>query len=59
LLQVLADLGPGSLSDIMARLPAAPRRSVQGNLHLLLQLDLVELRGERRWARWMLKGTPP
>jgi ATP-dependent DNA helicase RecG len=60
LLQVLADLGPGSLSDLMARLPSSTsRRTVQDNLRLLLQLELVDRRGERRWARWMLKGTPP
>jgi ATP-dependent DNA helicase RecG len=60
LLQILADLGPSSLSDVMSRLPSGTsRRTVQDNLRLILQLDLVDLRGERRWARWMLKGTPP
>jgi ATP-dependent DNA helicase RecG len=60
LLQVLAHLGACSLSEIMGQLPAGTsQRTVQDNLRLLLQLDLVDLRGERRWARWMLKGTPP
>jgi ATP-dependent DNA helicase RecG len=60
LLQVLADAGPCSLAEILVRLPSqSPKRTVQDNLRLLLQLDLVDLRGERRWARWMLKGTPP
>jgi ATP-dependent DNA helicase RecG len=60
LLQILADLGTGSLSDIMAHLPpGSSRRTVQDNLRLLLQLDLVDLHGERRWARWMLKGIQP
>ncbi|MGH7137075.1 MAG: ATP-binding protein, partial [Pirellulales bacterium] len=58
LLQVLANDGPCSLADVMAHLPrGASKRTVQDNLRLLLQLDLVDLRGERRWARWMLKGT--
>jgi hypothetical protein len=48
-----------SLADILSHLPAElSRRTVQDNLRLLLQLELVDLRGERRWARWMLKGTP-
>jgi ATP-dependent DNA helicase RecG len=60
LLQVLAQLGACSLSEVMGQLPAGvSQRTVQDNLRLLLQLDLVDLRGERRWARWMLKGTPP
>ncbi len=37
----------------------ASRRTVHDNLRILLQLDLVDLRGERRWARWMLKGASP
>lgn len=58
LLQALANSGPCSLTDIMAYLPrGTSRRTVQDNLRLLLQLELVDLRGERRWARWMLKGT--
>jgi ATP-dependent DNA helicase RecG len=57
LLQILAEIGPSSLSDIMNALPVGTsRRTVQDNLRLLLQLDLVDLHGERRWARWMLKG---
>jgi ATP-dependent DNA helicase RecG len=60
LLQVLADDGPCSLREIMSELPrGTSKRTVQDNLQLLLQLHLVDLRGERRWARWMLKGTPP
>jgi ATP-dependent DNA helicase RecG len=60
LLEALADLGPSSLSEILRRLPrGVSRRTVQDNLRLLLQLDMVDLRGERRWARWMLKGAPP
>jgi len=59
LLQVLANRGACSLADIMDQLPAeASKRTVQDNLRLLLQLELVDLHGERRWARWMLKGTP-
>jgi ATP-dependent DNA helicase RecG len=58
LLETLAELGPSGISAILGRLPGKPaRRTVQDNLRLLLQLDLVDRRGERRWARWMLKGT--
>jgi ATP-dependent DNA helicase RecG len=58
LLQILADAGPSSLAEIMAQLPAkTAKRTVQDNLRLMLQLDLVDLRGERRWAQWMLKGA--
>jgi ATP-dependent DNA helicase RecG len=60
LLQVLADEGPRSLSEIMSELPPkTSKRTVQDNLRLLFQLDLVDLRGERRWAKWMLKGAVP
>lgn len=58
LLQVLADEGPRSLSEIMSELPPkTSKRTVQDNLRLLFQLELVDLRGERRWAKWMLKGA--
>jgi ATP-dependent DNA helicase RecG len=58
LLQVLAEQGACSLGDILGHLPTGvSRRTVQDNLRLLLQLELVDLRGERRWARWMLKGA--
>lgn len=59
LLQRLADSGPSSLSAVMHALPTGiARRTVQDNLRLLQQLGMVELRGERRWAKWMLAGTP-
>jgi ATP-dependent DNA helicase RecG len=42
----------------MASLPrGTSKRTMQDNLQLLLQLDLVDRRGERRWARWVLKGA--
>lgn len=60
ILQVLDRLGACPISKIIAELPAGmSRRTVQDNLRLLLQLDLVDLQGERRWARWMLKGARP
>lgn len=56
ILQILGDGGQSSLSDIMAQLPPrTSRRTVQDSLKLLLQLKLVDLRGSRRWAKWMLK----
>jgi hypothetical protein len=58
LLQMLAKDGSCSLAEIMASLPrGTSKRTVQDNLQLLLQLDLVDRRGERRWARWVLKGA--
>lgn len=59
LLQVLADSGPSPLSNVMSALPpGVARRTVQANLRLLQQLGLVDQRGERRWARWMLADEP-
>lgn len=58
ILQMLAKDGSCSLAEVMAHLPrGTSKRTVQDNLQLLLQLDLVDRRGERRWARWMLKGV--
>lgn len=58
LLQTLSKEGSCSLADIMAHLPrGTSRRTVQDNLRLLLQLDLVDRSGQRRWAKWMLKGA--
>jgi hypothetical protein len=43
----------------MAQLPSGvSKRTVQDNLRLLLELGLVDRQGERRWARWLLKGLP-
>jgi predicted HTH transcriptional regulator len=60
LLQVLTKLGAVSSSEIAQKLPAGTsRRTIQSNLRLLLELGLVDRQGERRWAKWMLKGTSP
>jgi len=60
LLEVLAQIGPASLKQVRASLPTpAPERTVQDNLQLLRSLGLVELTGQRRTARWVLKGVGP
>jgi ATP-dependent DNA helicase RecG len=59
LLDILSRTGACSLATLLGHLPPGTvRRTVQDNLKLLLQLGLVELSGERRWARWSLKGAP-
>jgi hypothetical protein len=41
----------------MAELGAdVPMRTVQDNLQMLRRLNLVDVVGERRGARWALKG---
>lgn len=58
LLEILSRTGPVSLKQIMGRLVVpTPERTVQDNLQLLRRLDLVDVVGARRMARWMLKGT--
>ena len=56
LLQVLGDKGSASLSEIMEALTEeAARRTVQENLQALRQLDLAQLQGHGRGARWSLQ----
>lgn len=56
ILQVLAERGPLSLSEIRRRLPKLrARRTIQDNLRTLRVLDLVELAGHGAGARWRLK----
>jgi ATP-dependent DNA helicase RecG len=58
LLEVLATSGPASLKQIRSSMPtASPERTVQDNLQLLRRLSLVDVTGQRRTARWRLKGA--
>lgn len=58
-LQLLSQAGPCSLPQILQHLPPdTSRRTVQDNLKLLLNLDLVDTTGKNRWTRWKLKGIP-
>ena len=54
ILKVLAKTGETSLSDVLEALDDVPRRTVQDNLQTLRSLDLVELEGRGRGARWRL-----
>jgi len=55
LLQILADLGPSSISTIETRLnQSTPRRTVQKALALLHDLGLARLEGTGRGSRWRL-----
>ena len=54
ILKVIAKAGEASLSDILEALGDVPRRTVQDNLQTLRSLDLVELEGRGRGARWRL-----
>ena len=57
-LEILAAIGPASLKDVRAGLPAdTPKRTVQSSLSLLRELNLVDSRGRGPGARWMLKGV--
>ena len=56
LLQVLGRTGSASLSEIMESLEEeAAQRTVQENLQALRQLDLAQLQGHGRGARWSLQ----
>lgn len=56
LLAILADNGPSSLSQIRSHLHTqAAERTVQDNLYMLREFDLITLFGQRRSAKWMLK----
>ncbi len=58
LLQVLGHKGSASLSEIMEALTEeAAQRTVQENLQALRQLDLAQLQGHGRGARWSLQLT--
>ncbi len=60
LLQVLAQLGSTSLKQIRADVGLdIPERTVQDNLQMLRQYDLIEITGAGRGARWRLKGGSP
>lgn len=54
-LEVLARSGPALLSEIRSAIPEdVPKRTIQYNLQTLRELDLVELTGWGRGARWHL-----
>lgn len=58
LLQILARTGPTSLNQIRSLLRSeTPVRTVQDNLQMLRRLELVDLVGAGRGARWMLKDV--
>lgn len=60
ILTVLADHGPGTLSEILSRLEnRAPLRTVQNNLQTLRVIGQVELSGKASQARWFLTTRPP
>lgn len=61
ILEYLAGAGAARLSQVVDALPSgAARRTVQDNLQMLRNLDLVELEGGRGpGGRWMLKGVRP
>lgn len=61
LLEVLAQLGPTSLRQIMGSLPRdASERTIQDNLQMLKVLGLAYTNEKKgRGARWLLKGTAP
>lgn len=56
LMEVIGRYGPISLQRIRADLEGdVPERTVQDNLQLLRRLELVEVTGHGRGARWSLK----
>jgi ATP-dependent DNA helicase RecG len=58
LLQLLARIGPSSLSSILSQFPSGTsRRTIQDNLQFLRNLGQVEVRGTGRWTRWGLRGA--
>lgn len=60
LLTVLGNRGPMALSDILERLDTdAAERTVQKNLSTLRDLEMIELRGHGRGARWALNEDHP
>jgi ATP-dependent DNA helicase RecG len=54
ILKIVAKTGEASLSDVLEAVGDVPRRTVQDNLQTLRSLDLVELEGRGRGARWRL-----
>ena len=55
-LDVLARLGPSPLGRIMTELATdVPMRTVQDNLQMLRRLNLIDVSGSKRGARWELK----
>jgi ATP-dependent DNA helicase RecG len=58
LLEIVANLGQASLRQIIDSLPdPVSRRTIQDNMQLLRKLDVVDLIGAKRGARWTLKGA--
>lgn len=57
ILKTVAKAKEASLSDIMNALGDVPQRTVQDNLQTLRSLDLVELEGRGRGARWRLADS--
>ena len=60
LLEIVSQAGPCPLGEIMGHLPSGTsRRTVQDNLKLLVQLDLLDPPNKRGvGALWRLKGIP-
>ena len=60
LLEIVAQVGPCQLAEVVENLPEdTPRRTVQDNLRLLAQLDLLDAPTKRGvGALWKLKGAP-
>ena len=61
-LDVLAETGPASLKDLRERVQEqlgvdVPERTLQDNLQLLRHLELVELSGRGRGARWVIRDA--
>ncbi|MEM6336404.1 MAG: ATP-binding protein [Bacteroidota bacterium] len=54
ILQVVADLEPVALRDLLAALDDTPERTVQDNLQFLRRVNLVSLVGHGRGARWRI-----
>lgn len=58
LLNILAHIGPAPLRDLKNNLSLpTPERTVQDNLQVMRQLGLVDLKGLRRSARWVLGNS--
>jgi ATP-dependent DNA helicase RecG len=54
ILGVLQRAGPASLADISTAMPTIRPKAIQKNLQVLRELGLIEITGQRRWARWAL-----
>ncbi len=60
LLEIVAQRGSASLKQIREHLPQeTPERTVQDNLQVLRQLNMIDSTGRGRGSRWILKGVEP